>query len=249
MSRVYIIPLASVDHPEHVTALRLQKADKAYFILESWISAASSSYDLLKYQLEGWYGLEVKTVFVNNNHLLSYVEKFREIFNAEQGHNIYVNLSTGNKITAIAGMIACMLWKGIPYSVRPGPKNAKRSHVDGTFLRYYPIYGVDFLPVFETAKPSADSMKVLSLINEAGGDISKKSLIEQLQSPAYRMIPQYQPWATKSAPHSRLHAILDPLEKKWKFITIRAKGRWSKVSLTEEGKEALRIFGVGKDYR
>lgn len=241
MSSVYIIPLVRVDPPERVTAQPLQKADKAY-LMERTIDAASPYYRSLKYELERSYDMEVKTVYVNNNDLLSYLEKFREIFNAEQGHDRFVNLSTGNKITAVAGMIACMLWNGIPYYVRLGPKKATKSHPGNMPpIEYHPIYGIDYLPVFETAKPSADSMKVLSMINEAGGDISKKSLIERLQSSAYRMIPQYPPSATKSAPHSRLHAILDPLEKHWRCITIQARGRWSKVSLTEMGKEALRI--------
>lgn len=170
MKSVYIVPLSSLDPLERVTALPLQKADKAYLILESRTDKASSSYHSLKYELERSYEMEVKTVYVNNNDLLSYLEKIREIFNAEQGHDRFVNLSSGNKITAVAGMIACMLWNGIPYYVRLGPKRETRSHVDGPFQQYYPIYGIDYLPVFETATPSAGSMKVLSIINEAGGD-------------------------------------------------------------------------------
>jgi predicted transcriptional regulator len=46
---------------------------------------------------------------------------------------------------------------------------------------------------------------------------------------------------------SRLRAILDPLEKHWQFIEVRSRGRKSEVSLTEQGKTALRIFGSGRD--
>ena len=59
------------------------------------------------------------------------------------------------------------------------------------------------------------------------------------------MITQFGPSQTKSAPHSRLRAILDPLEKHWHFVEIRSKGRKSEVSLTEQGTSALKIFGAG----
>lgn len=46
--------------------------------------------------------------------------------------------------------------------------------------------------------------------------------------------------------------ILDPLEKQWHFVKVNAKGRRSEVSLTDQGRSALRIFrsgglGAGED--
>jgi hypothetical protein len=239
---VIIVPLE--DHPqpeEGVTALRsLRRVDKIYLVF------SKESYGGLVSSLE-YYNIKVNPIPVNNDDIFGYLEKYREIFNAEQGNDIFVNLSTGNKIASIAGMMACMLWKGIPYYVRLEPRVVLRTFMNEELPQsYYPIAGIDFLPVFETANPSAEFMKVLSVINEAGGQISKKTLIEKLQSPGYRLIPQYRRSVTKSAPHSRLRAILDPLEKRWRFVTIQARGRRSQVSLTEKGKEALRIFGAGK---
>lgn len=75
--------------------------------------------------------------------------------------------------------------------------------------------------------------------------MSKKELIEELQSPKVRMIPVYPLSQPRSAPHSRLRAILDPLESHWHFVEIKSKGRRSDVLLTEQGKNALRIFGRG----
>ena len=65
-------------------------------------------------------------------------------------------------------------------------------------------------------------MKVLATINSVGGKITKKALIERLQSKEYQMIPQFGPSQTKSAPHSRLRAILDPLETHWNFVEVRS---------------------------
>jgi len=43
--------------------------------------------------------------------------------------------------------------------------------------------------------------------------------------------------------HSQLRAILNPLEKVWGYVKVEYSGR-SEVILTEQGKAALRIFGV-----
>lgn len=83
----------------------------------------------------------------------------------------------------------------------------------------------------------------LSIIDRAGGTMSKKDLIEPLQEAG--MIPRYQPSQPRSAPHSRLRAILDTLEIQWHFVQVHSRGRKSEVSLTEQGNNALRIFGAG----
>lgn len=44
--------------------------------------------------------------------------------------------------------------------------------------------------------------------------------------------------------HSQLRAILDPMETKWKFVEIESSVGRSDVSITENGKTALKIFGV-----
>lgn len=56
---------------------------------------------------------------------------------------------------------------------------------------------------------------------------------------------EHLPSQPRSAPHSRLRAILDPLETQWHFVQVKSRGRNSEVSLTEQGNSALRIFGTG----
>jgi hypothetical protein len=51
-----------------------------------------------------------------------------------------------------------------------------------------------------------------------------------------KIIPVYPSSQSRSALHSRLRAILDPLEKHWQFIEVRSRGRKSEVSLTEQGE-------------
>lgn len=141
------------------------------------------------------------------------------------------------------------LWKGTPYYAKLDYSTGNdwyKKTLDDWYKKssFSKVIRTDFLPVYEIARPSPDSMKVLSIIHEARGIMSKKALFEKLQSREYQMIPEYSPSATRSAPHSQLRAILDPLEKHWGFVTVRARGRQSQVTLSEQGKGALRIFGA-----
>ncbi|MDQ6666899.1 MAG: DUF6293 family protein [Thermoproteota archaeon] len=36
----------------------------------------------------------------------------------DQNSDIFVNVSTGSKVSSIAGTMACMIWKGTPYYAR-----------------------------------------------------------------------------------------------------------------------------------
>ena len=48
---------------------------------------------------------------------------------------------------------------------------------------------------------------------------------------------------TEPAKHSQLRAILEPLEKEWKYVQVEASGRRSIVTITEQGETALKVFG------
>ncbi|WP_226987297.1 hypothetical protein [Candidatus Nitrososphaera evergladensis] len=47
--------------------------------------------------------------------MFSCLEKYQDIFqseNEEDRNHIYINVFTGSKVLAMAGMLSCMLWKG-----------------------------------------------------------------------------------------------------------------------------------------
>jgi hypothetical protein len=112
------------------------------------------------------------------------------------------------KIISIAGMIACMLWKGTPYY-------AKLNYEDGgssVSTQRRKVMKTEFLPVYQINMPTPGSLQVLSIIKEKNkGKISKKELIGEPQD--LEIIPVYPPSHSRSAPYSRLRAILDSLEK------------------------------------
>lgn len=238
--RVHVSPVG-FDPQERVTAPLIEyRADKVYLVSKSKDDSAAHRLKQVRKALEKHPHIEVQDVYVNIWDLFSCLEKFRTIFDSEKGNHIHVNVSTGSKIISIAGMLACMLWRGTPYYAKldydgSGPSSSPEQRR---------VIATEFLPVYQINMPQPELLQVLSIVHGNGDRISKKELIEELQG--LRMIPVYGPSQTKSAPHSRLRAILEPLENHWQFVQVDARGRRSQVSLTEQGKRALRIFGSGE---
>ena len=71
----------------------------------------------------------------------------------------------------------------------------------------------------------------------------KRELIQELVKLKIIRPKEYKK-LTVAAKHSQLRAILNPLEKEWDYVKVEYSGRRSEVILTEQGKAALRIFGV-----
>ena len=170
------------------------------------------------------------------------IKKYREIIqkeNKEKNH-VYVNISTGSKITSIAGMLSCMSWGAIPYYVHvayPSPKESKK-------IPLMKIKNIYDLPVYEINKPPSTNLKILKILNENKKKMRKSSLIAALENEG--IIEQKESPGSKftiHAKHSQLRAILATMENVWKFVEIFAHGKQSDVILTEQGEKALKIFG------
>lgn len=237
--RIHIVPIG-LDPRERITEPLLRyKADRAYLV--SYLKdspTAIQNLDSAKKILEkGLPSCELKQVLIDIWDLFSCLKQYREIFKTEAGNHIYVNTSTGSKIACIAGMLACMMWDGHPYYARLDYSMGEPVKIESR-----KVIDVDDLPEYRLLKPDEQSLRVLSIVQKAGGTLTKKDLIKQLQSDEFRLIPHYgdnQP----SAPHSRLRVILEPLQTNWDFVRVKSRGSRSEVTLTEQGKKALRIFG------
>ena len=156
---------------------------------------------------------------------------------------IRVNVSTGTKITAIAGTLACMLWRGEPYYVQ-----VSRSWYSGLTPKVRPVNDVvervDPVSVYELRAPSRELVEVLEALDRRGGTLRKRDLIRELGLDAAASGEGSGRPPTPQAQHSRLRHRLEPLESRWGFVPTPTSGARGKVVLTPQGRLALALFGT-----
>lgn len=164
-----------------------------------------------------------------------------------EGDDVYVNLSAGSKITAIAGMIACMASGASPIYARPdyGP--------DGERIPEEPLHDevatMFELPTYPIERPSDSHIAVLTHIDDRTDDlkqgryagVSKKELIEFALDAEFPFVVQSETTTEKGYYRLLDRHVLDPLTETG-YVEIEQVGRQKFVSLTPEGENALRAF-------
>jgi hypothetical protein len=191
--------------------------------------------------------LKIEKRAMNIWNLFECLETYKKIINDEQreeGKNthIFVNVSTGSKVSSIAGTMACMIWKGTPYYAHID-YNDKTDPEDG--LPDEDVKTIDEIPVYSINKPKDDSLAVLKILSNLEGPqkmIKKNKLLEQLERAG--LVDKNLSGAAK---HSRLKGLLNPISIAGRLdiplIEVEYKGRQSNVILTTQGESTLKIFG------
>lgn len=166
----------------------------------------------------------------------------RPVDDADVGNEVYVNLATGSKITAIAGMIACMV-TGVarPYYVR-----AER-YASGTDPVGYGMEVAIDLPTYPMERPDRQQIAVLDHLVEEGPQ-SKQTLI---RFGAERDLPFIRdcdrPFDDSGTPTKQSYArlrrhVVDPLSDRG-FVAVDSVGTTRRVRATEDGHNARIAFG------
>ena len=158
------------------------------------------------------------------------------------GNDVYVNLSTGSKIAAIGGMIACMV-TGLahPYYVR-AEEYASGTEPVGKGMEL----AVD-LPTYPMDRPERQQIAVLAKL-EVAGSTSKKGLIEfgaEQNLPFIRDCDR--PFDDRGKPSKQSYArlrrhIIDPLEQRG-FVEVEQVGTRKRVTVTDAGANTRKAFG------
>ena len=216
-------------------------ADKVYLVTYKENDDARKFVDQIKDELHKYPHIDQQTIYVDLWDLYECLEKFRQIVLTEGQNHVFVNVSTGTKITSIAGMLSCMLWKATPYYAAVAYPKTIEAQPPPTEI----VEDPEVLPVYDINKPKRESLQVLDLLKKSGGRMKKAQLINELEKlGVIRLKDESIVKFTKSAKHSQLKVILDPMELEWNYVKVEANGRRSEVSLTEQGATALRIFGT-----
>lgn len=236
--RIHIVPVGF--EFQRVTQPLIDKqADKVYLVTFKKDDDAKGFFSKIKKELsQNYKHIQVEEVFLDIWDLYECIEEFRKIILREEGNHVYVNVSTGTKITAIAGMLSCMLWNATPYY-------APISYPDRESKSMPSEHVLDSkeLPTYDIKKPERKYMHILELLKSNGGTMRKSKIISELEEMGMlRTTDQDRRELKGPAKHSQLRALLNPMEQDWKFVQVKASGRRSEVTITNQGKNALRIF-------
>ena len=163
-----------------------------------------------------------------------------DIIDNHSADDVYVNLATGSKVTAIGGMIACMLTEATPYYVRAekyGPENEEGPPSNPVSRG---VKGIDNLPSFHIDEPPAEQIRALEFISNAGA-VRKSQLIEFGEENQLPFLRDHST-ANRTGKYRLLDShIINPLTERGE-ISVEQVGRRSEVEITEAGENTLRAF-------
>lgn len=232
-----------------VEPLREERVDRVYLLTRAERDAALPFVEEVRRRLarSSW-PMDVRLVRTDLWDVFGALAALRSVFEAEGRIDrtapdvlpIRVNVSTGTKITAIAGTLACMLWKGEPYYVQVShawysDRPPKVGSVHDVVERVEPVN------VYELRPPAPDLVAVLDALARRGGSLRKHELIRELGLD--RAGSEGGPGPSTQAQHGRLRRRLDPLEHRWGFVRSEGPGPRARVQLTRQGRLAVALFG------
>lgn len=249
--RIHISPVGYEIERVVLPLLRME-ADKVYLIDEQTrVDESDQVYveQIKRYLSDRKRTIEVEEVSSNfvGRDLYEILRIYREIIEKEAKNHIYLNVSTGTKIHAIAGMMACMIFRSEHISLTPYyvvPEQYENRPREGMPLSTgcKEIMG---LPDYRIERPPQELIRVLAIIRSTKnkyGHISKKMLIWELGNAGIPLI-------TGPAIHENIaryraleRRFIEPLLE-WRFIEVRKEGGQARIDLTQEGENALLFLG------
>lgn len=153
-----------------------------------------------------------------------------ESINEHKNDHVYVNLSAGSKITAIAGMIACMCSDTEPYYARA---------TDYTGKSPSKISEINALPKYKIDPPTSDQIEILDHLDKTG-PLTKKDLIKFGEASDLDFLSDFN--GKEKGKYRRLQSrIIAPLGES-EYITVQRSGRERIVKMTRAGNNARKAF-------
>ena len=179
--------------------------------------------------------------------LFDLLRALRTIFLKERGNSILVNVSVGSKIQAIASMMACMMFKDIgmikPYYVVPERYNSlllereDNQETEG-------VRNIIGLPEYKIEIPSDKLIRGLGLIDEiTGGKITKRELKDLAIENNLIHVDDKKISSDQAAYMAINKNLVEPLLV-WRFISESKVGSHHVISLTEDGRHALKFLNT-----
>ncbi|MBD3197834.1 MAG: hypothetical protein GF317_22475 [Candidatus Lokiarchaeota archaeon] len=201
--------------------------------------------------------LEIINREVDYTNYIEIIQEISKIIDEERKKNnnckIYINISSGSKMTAVASIEASKLWNCevyYVYSTLYDPSGDGPQH-KGDMIIKTPI-------TFPIKKPDEIYIKILKFISQLiekryknkdynetlSKFIYKKTLIQELYEAGYVRLEtkNKDPRKLKSSKYMKSNKYLKVLERELNYIDVSDDRRNKKIYINEIGKEILKIF-------
>lgn len=182
--------------------------------------------------------IEVRQKRHDRTSLFGIIRSIRDVLEAHEAESdVYVNLASGSKIQAVAGMMAAMMFNGRRNVVPFYAEAENYAGFEGKQISTG-IKEIVNIPAYEIQTPESRLIEALRIVRENGGRITKKELAEAADE--QKLISVRSPEGNYSQVRftSLDKNIIQPLESKWGFVKVTKVGRNRWVSLTDEGMNA-----------
>ena len=239
--RIHIAPVGfEVDRI--VLSAKKRRADLVYLLVHENPShdKATSFVDMIQDLLKKE-NIDVKIEHHDRLDLFEIIKSIKQIIEKESGNNIYVNLASGSKIQAIAGMMACMMFNEqknlFPFYVEAEKYVGVKNRQISTGIKE----PMD-LPSYEIQKPEQRHIDALRIIQENGGRLNKKRMAELADSNKLITVNAEKENYSQARFASLDKNIIRPLLIQWKFVEEEKIGRTRWIKMTPEGRNAAKFL-------
>lgn len=163
-----------------------------------------------------------------------------------EGNFVYINLSSGSKLSAIAGTLASLMYGAVPYYAVAEKYNIEYP-VEGGKIRGITsgVLKILKIPPYTIEAPPDELISALAILSEKGGRISQKDYIFKLE---YKGLikdateeQRKKKEVTKKGYAKAKRQFFEKLEDKG-WAVKKGKGRTSYIEITEEGKNTFETF-------
>ncbi len=215
------------------------KADKVVLILpENEGFIADFEYEMLE-DLEATKRLDVETRKANLYELDSALHAFTQAVKDHEDDEVYINISTGPNVAAIAGMMAAQTSNATPFFVEPRVSETEEiTAPDEPWTEH--ASAITELPVFELQGPSPQQLQILGFLY-ANDSATKKELIQYAEREELPFIANTEAKTDEGRYRLLESHIIDPLTD-GEFISVTKEGRKKVVHIEQRGINALAAF-------
>ncbi|TQQ83307.1 hypothetical protein EGH24_00440 [Halonotius terrestris] len=222
------------------------KADKVVLICPDNEALIAEFEAEMRADLEAMDRIEVETRMANLYDLDSALQVFTQAVTDHGGDDVYINVSTGSKIAAIAGMMATQTTEATPFYVRPTRGGAEETAVEPPDEPVVSGAGaITELPVFELQGPSSEQLRILAFLHGKDG-VTKKELIQYTESQSLPFIANTESKSEEGRYKLLESHIITPLTD-GEYISVEKVGREKQVFLEDRGVDALAAFPLEAD--